>query len=91
MPLYEFRCNACGSFDRSFPMSTVPDSLACPRCALTAARRPGGSPGPGSSPITRAVEATQRTAHEPGVVRQPPSRADHRISRDPRHSRLPRP
>ncbi len=91
MPLYEFRCNDCGSFDRAFPMTTVPDALACPACGVAAARRPGGSPGRGSSPIARAVEATQRSAHEPGLVRQPPPRANRPVSRDPRHAKLPRP
>ncbi|WP_352396575.1 zinc ribbon domain-containing protein [Kineosporia sp. NBRC 101677] len=91
MPLYEFRCSACGSFERTFPMSTMPPSLACPDCAEPAVRRPGGSPGRGSSPVARAVEATHRSAHEPAVVRQPPPGPGHRVSRDPRHAQLPRP
>lgn len=91
MPLYEFRCPAHGSFDRSYPMSTVPKTLACPDCGNQATRRPGGAPGRGSSPIAQAVEATRATAHEPGRVTQPPPRRRAPVARDRRQSFLPRP
>ena len=32
MAIYEYRCSDCGTFDRSMPMGTAPESARCPTC-----------------------------------------------------------
>ncbi len=38
MPLYEFRCRSCGSFDLRRDMRDASDVAACPSCDRTARR-----------------------------------------------------
>ncbi|MFE6857766.1 zinc ribbon domain-containing protein [Nocardia sp. NPDC057668] len=92
MPSYQFDCHTCGSFDRTFSMAEVPAATACPVCASACRRRFGGAPliHPGSA-AARLIDATQRTASEPGVVGAPAGRGPGRITRNPLHRKLPRP
>lgn len=40
MPIYEFKCTTCEQvFDELVPMNTEGDSLTCPKCGSTGARR----------------------------------------------------
>ncbi|MGW0017149.1 FmdB family zinc ribbon protein [Rhodococcus sp. NPDC003382] len=96
MPLYEFRCADCGSFDLSMSMSEVGPAAPCPRCSRSAPRLLGAPRlGRGGSAAMRAHDAAARTASEPGVVsgalpgssRRPPRP----VTTDPRHRLLPRP
>jgi putative FmdB family regulatory protein len=34
--IYEYRCSACGIFERSMPMGTANDSACCPTCGRDA-------------------------------------------------------
>ncbi|WP_067813319.1 FmdB family zinc ribbon protein [Nocardia inohanensis] len=92
MPLYEFRCRDCGSFDRSFSMAAVPDLTECPGCAAASRRQVGGGAfvRPGSA-AARLIEATRRTASEPAVVGAPKGRVSAPVTRNPLHRKLPRP
>lgn len=96
MPLYEFRCTDCGSFDLSMSMSEVGAATPCPRCSRSAPRVLGVPRlGRGASAAMRMHDAAARTASEPGVVSgalpgtpRGPSRP---VTTDPRHRSLPRP
>ncbi|GGC78250.1 hypothetical protein GCM10011512_00990 [Tersicoccus solisilvae] len=94
VPSYDFRCDEHGVSTERHSMSTVPTTSVCPVCALPT-RRVFTAPalGHGGSAAMRAIDATKQTADSPSVVsavprdRKPPRP----VSRDPRHSRLPRP
>ncbi|OQO95127.1 hypothetical protein B1813_01105 [Saccharomonospora piscinae] len=93
MVIYSYRCAGCGEFDVRLPMGRAGQELPCPVCGAAAARR-FGTRGVlrGSAALTRAVEAAEGTAERPGVVSGPSPRSrGPRVSRDPRHARLPRP
>lgn len=96
MPLYEFRCRSCGPFDAVHTMADVPQDAPCPRCGGRA-RRAVAAPalGRGAGAAMRLLDATARTAAEPGVVTgAPPGRRRARgtpVSADPVHRTLPRP
>ena len=95
MPTYSYRCAACGPFDLVRPMAAAPEPAPCLACggpssrifAAPALRRL--DPG-----VRDAVEAGERSAEAPDVVRRLPTAGRRRTTRtttDPRHARLPRP
>lgn len=93
MPTYSYRC-ACGPFDLLRAMAAADEPAACPVCGESS-RRTFAAPAlrrlnPG---VTAAVEAGERSAEAPDVVRAVPraGRRPVRTSTDPRHARLPRP
>jgi putative FmdB family regulatory protein len=91
--LYEYACRSCGPFEVRRALGSAPGEEACPRCGAPAARVFGApaiaSPG---SPLARAREAAERSAHEPAVVRgAPPPDRRVRRSANPLHANLPRP
>ena len=94
MPLYEYRCPACGVFELLLRMGAAGREASCPECG-TAARRLLGAPGlsRAGSPEARLIERTEATAGEPDVVAALPSgpRRPARHSTNPLHRRLPRP
>lgn len=93
MPTYVYRCTDCGESQQSFPMSEKPSSIPCPQCHEPA-RSVFTAPhlGAGSTTAHRLIDATKRTAEAPAVVSQLPGsrRARQKVSRDPRHDKLPR-
>ncbi|KZE17034.1 FmdB family zinc ribbon protein [Brevibacterium casei] len=93
MPTYLFRCDACGDSERVYPMADKPGSIPCPGCSGRA-RSIVGSPhlGAGSSQAKQLIESTERSAESPAVVSRLPgsSRRRQKVSRDPRHAKLPR-
>jgi len=93
MVTYSYRCRECGDFDVRAPMGRATARCSCPRCGASAARRftvplvRRGDPA-----VWRAVESAERSAERPEVVSgPPPGPGAVRVSRDPRHARLPRP
>ena len=97
MPVYEFRCEACGPFEAHHAMTDVPRSRECPGCGTTA-RRVFSVAGlsRANSPRARAIDDAARSAEAPDVVRSVPRQKGGRgappaVSRDPRHLKLPRP
>jgi hypothetical protein len=76
-------------------MTAAGAPVDCPGCGA-AARRTFGAPALRATPtgVRAAVEAGERSAEAPEVVRHLPSTGPRRSTRtttDPRHARLPRP
>ena len=94
MPTYSYRCTACGPFDLVRSMAAADEEAVCPACAAPS-RRTFGAPALRrlSVGVRAAVEAGERSAEAPQVVRGVPAsgRRGPRVSTDPRHARLPRP
>ncbi|OXS83104.1 FmdB family zinc ribbon protein [Kocuria marina] len=94
MPVYEFRCEACGPFDAHHAMAQVPRSQDCPVCGANA-RRVFSAVGlsRANSARARVIDDAARTADAPDVVRSLPRQpgAAPAVTRDPRHAKLPRP
>jgi len=93
VPTYGYHCAGCGGFDLVRPMSQAGEPAQCPGCGESG-RRVFGAPLLRSvdPALTRALDASARTAESPGVVdRVPSSRHRTRYTSDPRHLRLPRP
>jgi len=94
VPTYSYRCAACGPFDLVRPMAAR-DEATCPRCDGPGDRTFGAPALHRTSPGVRAaVEAGERSAEAPQVVRSIPTAGPRRTVRtttDPRHARLPRP
>ncbi|WP_405135206.1 FmdB family zinc ribbon protein [Nocardia sp. NBC_01388] len=91
VPLYEFHCRDCGSFDRSYSMAEVPAAADCPDCAGESRRHMGGAFVRPGSAAARLIDATTRTASEPAVVAAPAGRGGAPVTRNPLHRKLPRP
>ena len=94
MPTYSFRCTACGPFDLVRPMAAAHEAARCPGCGQPGART-FGVPAlrRGHAGARAAIEAGERSAEAPDVVRSVPTagRRAARTTADPRHARLPRP
>ncbi|GAC1401271.1 MAG: hypothetical protein NVSMB59_23090 [Vulcanimicrobiaceae bacterium] len=71
MPLYEFRCAACGPFDVRCSIGAL-EGAACPQCAVPATRV-FTSPllDRMALPLRHALNREERSAHVPDVVRRP--------------------
>ena len=71
MPLYEFRCKNCGSFEywRSLDEASMP--MICPQCQ-TEARRAYTVPGLVKTPpaLAHALNRSERSAYEPEVLQR---------------------
>ena len=93
MPAYDFECETCGAFELALAMSDAAAEADCPACGRRAARVFSApmltAPG---SPVRRAREFAERSAHEPIVAARPPSAtAVRRRAANPLHAKLPRP
>jgi putative FmdB family regulatory protein len=69
MALYAFACAGCGPFELARPMAQAAEPACCPRCGAPA-RRVFTPPGLAllAKPLRRALDAEDRSAHEPDVV-----------------------
>lgn len=69
MPTYEYRCGFCGPFNRVLSIRDVTATSTCPDCGESATRV-FSTPTliARTSPLRRAVQAAERSAHEPGVA-----------------------
>lgn len=76
MPIYEYRCDACGPFVLARPMGEAPGRAACPGCD-GAAPRVFSLPAVPRTPRTtaRAIHRADATAYEPSVVTRPDRRS----------------
>lgn len=96
MPTYVFQCASGDRFDAHYPMAAVPDSTTCPSCATTA-RRLVAAPhlSKVGSSAYGLIERSERSAHEPEVVRDRlpgvPRTARGGVTTNPLHRTLPRP
>ncbi|MDO5663015.1 MAG: zinc ribbon domain-containing protein [Brachybacterium sp.] len=96
MPIYEFRCPDGHVDEVHLPMTDETRRRHCPRCGEVAVRLIGAPGVRRSDPAReRLVESTAASAERPTVVDAVPGRGRHarqaRVSRDPRHAKLPRP
>jgi putative FmdB family regulatory protein len=71
MPVYVFRCPECGPFELSLPMARAGGAAGCPTC-VREARRVFTPPSLTrlATPLRRALEREEESAHEPRVVTQ---------------------
>jgi putative FmdB family regulatory protein len=69
MPVYAFTCAGCGGFDLMRPMAKAAEPASCPTCGAQA-RRLFTPPGLRrlARPARRALDAEEKSAHEPDVV-----------------------
>lgn len=67
MPVYEYECRDCGSFQAVRPMSEYSEPCACPACGSSAPRALLTAPGLTSmdSSLRLAHATNERSAHEP--------------------------
>jgi putative FmdB family regulatory protein len=82
MPLYDYRCSACGDFRAWRRMSEAAEPAECPSCAAPAARAvvaPSLALMNGHTRI--AHQRNEKSAHEPQVV----SRSEHGHRHDHGH------
>jgi putative FmdB family regulatory protein len=71
MPLYEFNCPACGSFEELRPFSEANNPMPCPTCRTVATRVPTAPSFPKTPPgLAAARNREEQSAHEPRVVRR---------------------
>ena len=93
MALYAYLCDACGPVEVRLPMGSAGTSVACPSCAQPVRRRytaPASTRG--NTPVARALQRQEASAHEPEVVTTVARKKQRpRLTTDPRHSSLPRP
>jgi len=69
MPVYVFACQECGSFELARPMAEASSRTCCPTCEREA-RRVFTPPRLArlATPVRRALETEEASAHEPHVV-----------------------
>ena len=72
MPNYEFLCEGCGRFEQRRSFAEADDPMTCPSCGYLADRiysMPAIRKAP--STLSKAMNRAEKSAYEPGVVRQP--------------------
>ena len=90
MPLYEFECETCGSFDVWLLMNELSSPVHCPTCQAPA-RRVFTPPNLVRTPpaVRKARALEEKSAHEPDVVVRPRPEQDGAAKRKPIVSRHP--
>ena len=68
MPIYEFHCAACGTFDMMRSLQDASKAARCPDCGGTAHKQfPVVNLRATSAAVRRAHETNERSAHAPHV------------------------
>jgi putative FmdB family regulatory protein len=72
MPVYEYLCDACGSFTDMRPMAECDDPQDCPRCETSSPRVILTAPNFFCMPSDRrkAIAVNERSAHAPKTLDQ---------------------
>ncbi|WP_081747682.1 zinc ribbon domain-containing protein [Arthrobacter sp. Br18] len=96
MPIYEYRCARCSTFEVHHPMGAAPDVESCPVCRTPSKRRISApNISHAGSAAVKLIDATALSASEPQVVtsRLPSSgrKKSQPYTRNPLHRKLPRP
>lgn len=72
MPVYEFVCETCGTFEEHRPLDEATQPLSCPACGRPATRVYSA---PAVRRLSRASaeahERNERSVHDPKVVKRP--------------------
>jgi putative FmdB family regulatory protein len=85
MPLYQYACRRCGSFEDWRPMSEAERPSRCPACGKRAARAVA-APRLGMPSGVRSLHArNEKSAHEPAVVRRRTGGSGHDHGHDHGH------
>jgi putative FmdB family regulatory protein len=81
MPVYEFVCESCGSFETRRTFEEAGDPIPCPTCG-TVARRIYSVPGIIRTPtaLSNAINRAEKSAHEPEVAQRPVAGVAHQHS-----------
>jgi putative FmdB family regulatory protein len=89
---YDYVCPSCGVFEVVRPMATATRHEPCPACGEQGGRvfSPPALTSP-RSPLRRAREAADRSAHEPTVTSGTSPSPRRPAPSNPLHARLPRP
>jgi len=71
MPTYDYACGQCGGFEALRPSGQRDEPAACPDCASASPRVLSAAPRLAlmASGTRRAMEANERSRHEPGSSR----------------------
>jgi putative FmdB family regulatory protein len=92
MPLYEYRCPACGLFSALVPMNLAAEPAACPSCHDLAPRVLSAPRLTTLSHAQRtAFERNEKSAHEPVRSNQHACGTSGNCAHKPRRSRPQRP
>jgi len=72
VPIYEFFCGDCGSFEERRSFKEAGEAAACPGCGAEA-RRLYTMPNTKRVPtgLSKAMDRAEKSAHEPEVVGRP--------------------
>jgi putative FmdB family regulatory protein len=72
VPVYEFLCEDCGSFEQRRSLAAAGGPIPCPSCGREA-RRVYSMPNTRRMPaaLSGAMDRAEKSAHEPEVVRRP--------------------
>jgi putative FmdB family regulatory protein len=72
VPIYEFLCRNCGSFEQWRSFAEVSSPMTCPSCNGEA-RRIYSMPATKnlSAAFSNAMNRVEKSAHEPEIVRRP--------------------
>ena len=78
MPLYEYDCDACGSFSELQQMSRAEEPMPCPDCGEASQRIMCAPFIANMDPFNRvAHQRNEKSAHEPAVTAGPPPGQKH--------------
>lgn len=96
MPVYEYHCMRCGTFECLQSLREQRDAEACPACGGNAPRRMSAPYiARVSGPVRALLDQSERSRHEPSVVRRDDGRGADRAApqrsgaaRDPRLAKL---
>lgn len=72
MPTYDFVCEDCGGFEQKRAFAEASAGTACPSCGKEA-KRVYSMPNTRRMPagLSKAMDRSEKSAHEPEVVRHP--------------------
>jgi putative FmdB family regulatory protein len=72
VPVYEFLCDDCGSFEQRRSFAAAGEPMACPSCGHEA-RRVYSMPNTRRMPaaLSGAMDRSEKSAHEPKVIERP--------------------
>lgn len=95
MPIYEYRCEQHGLFDKTLPLGTAPEAIPCSTCGAQA-RRVFSAPmfrSASRSAWTAAMDRADKSRYEPDVVSSVPSSGapSRTVALTPQLLGLPRP
>lgn len=68
MPVYEYKCAACGAFEIVHPIGTAPQTDVCPDCRRKAKRVFSAPFLSQRGPLSTALDRSEKSASEPEMI-----------------------